>query len=331
MLLRYQNTKERQRTRKIVKMRISSTFTTVTMFFFGLSLSNSLIAPPSYTPKHFHRGTFLSATATNARGTVKKSVTDRTQEETLSLIQDVIEAALEAGPRGGIARTLQAYRAVTETVRDFLPPPPLSTRNRSQPETFSPPVALRKLFERMGATYIKLGQFVASSPTLFPEEYVLEFQKCLDKTEALPWPTIKKVIEGELGPISKTFESIEQTPLASASIAQVHKAKLKETGETVVIKVQKPNIEYSLKADLNFIYAASRILEFIQPDFERTSLSAIASDVRISMLEELDFVKEASNVKQFRTFLKEQNLLSVATAPRIYGRFKMFVFIICVI
>jgi len=109
--------------------------------------------------------------------------------------------------------------------------------------------------------------------------------------------------------------------LASASIAQGHKATLKSTGDTVVLKIQKPNIEYSLKADLNFIYIASRILEFLQPDFERTSLSAIASDVRESMLEELDFEKEAGNVEQFREFLIREGLTKVATAPRIFREY----------
>ena len=68
---------------------------------------------------------------------------------------------------------------------------------------------------------MKLGQFIASSPTLFPKEYVLEFQKCLDQTDPLEWSVIEKVIVDELGPISKTFEFIDKTPLASASIAQV--------------------------------------------------------------------------------------------------------------
>lgn len=241
----------------------------------------------------------------------KKSVQDRTQEEAISLIRDVIQAAIEAGPTAGPARTLQAYLAVTRTLQDFLPGPAA--------EEFSAPVALRKLFERLGATYVKLGQFVASSPTLFPKEYVLEFQKCLDSTEPLDWPVIKRVIESELGPISRTFASIDQTCLASASIAQVHAATLK-TGEDVVIKVQKPRIDESLKADLSFIYVASRILEFLQPDWERTSLSAIAGDIRSSMLEELDFEKEATNVEQFRQFLADNNLLKVATAPRIYRK-----------
>jgi len=154
---------------------------------------------------------------------------------------------------------------------------------------------------------------------LFPKEYVLEFQKCLDATEPLEWSVIKSVIESELGPISRTFESIDQVPLASASIAQVHAAKLK-TGEDVVVKVQKPRIDEALKADLSFIYVASRVLEFLQPDWERTSLSAIAGDIRSSMLEELDFEKEATNVEEFRRFLAENNLLKLATAPRIYRK-----------
>eukprot|EP00957_Ditylum_brightwellii_P126674 9655267-Ditylum_brightwellii.AAC.1 len=59
-------------------------------------------------------------------------------------------------------------------------------------EAFSALVALRKLFERIGSTYVKLGQFVASSPTLFPKDYVVEFQKCLDSTEPLEWRVIKQ-------------------------------------------------------------------------------------------------------------------------------------------
>jgi len=178
-------------------------------------------------------------------------------------------------------------------------------------------VALRKLFERLGATYVKLGQFVASSPSLFPKEYVLEFQKCLDSTEPLEWNIIQSIIEKELGPIGDNFSFIDRTPLASASIAQVHVAKLR-TGEEVVIKVQKPQIDDLLKADLNFIYIASRVLEFLQPDFERTSLSAVAGDVKSSMLEELDFEKEANNIEEFRQFLREQELRELVTAPRVY-------------
>jgi aarF domain-containing kinase len=144
-----------------------------------------------------------------------KTVNDRTPAEFQSLVRDIIQTAVDAGPRAGPARTFQAYRAFSETAREFLPRPGRTA------EPFSFPKVLRSLFEKMGATYIKLGQFIASSPTLFPKEYVLEFQKCLDATDPLEWKVIEKVIVDELGPISKTFTFIDQKPLASASIAQV--------------------------------------------------------------------------------------------------------------
>lgn len=230
-------------------------------------------------------------------------------------MRDIVKAAYDAGPRAAPSRTLQAYVAISRTLQDFSP---IQLRPGRTAEEFSAPVALRKLFERLGATYVKLGQFVASSPSLFPKEYVLEFQKCLDSTEPLGWDVVRSIIEDELGPISKNFAHVDERPLASASIAQVHAATLK-TGQEVVIKVQKPGIDELLKADLNFIYVASRLLEFLQPDFERTSLSAVAGDVRSSMLEELDFEKEATNIEEFRDFLRDQDLRDTVTAPRVYN------------
>ena len=255
-----------------------------------------------------------SRTTTTATGSQrKKTLADRSQAEAIDLVQDIVRAAVDAGPRAGPARTFQAYRAFSQTMVEVLPKP-------GQSATFSPPRVLRTLFEKLGATYVKLGQFIASSPTLFPKEYVVEFQKCLDSTDPVDWSIIRRVIESELGPISKSFDFVDTKPLASASIAQVHAARLK-TGEEVVIKVQKPGIDECLKADLGFIYVASRVLEFLQPDWERTSLSAITGDIRASMLEELDFEKEARNTEEFRRFLAENKLLNQAKAPKVYRDF----------
>jgi aarF domain-containing kinase len=244
----------------------------------------------------------------------KKTLADRTQEETTELIQDIIQAAIEAGPQAGPTRTFQAFMAFSDTIREFMPQVSRPTSD------FSTPTVVRTFFEKLGATYIKLGQFIASSPTIFPKEYVVEFQKCLDKTDPLEWRVIKLVIEQELGPISNNFAYVDVKPLASASIAQVHAAKLK-TGEDVVLKVQKPGIDASLKADLGFVYVASRVLEFLQPDWERTSLSGIVGDIRSSMLEELDFEKEAANTEEFGRFLAQNNLLNQATAPKVYRKY----------
>ena len=121
---------------------------------------------------------------------------------------------------------------------------------------------MRETFESLGSTYIKLGQFIASTPSLFPREYVEEFQGCLDQTPSLPFSYVQQVLASEFAgrDLSQIFASIDETPLASASIAQVHAAKL-VTGENVVLKVQKPGVETILYTDLNVLHWAAKILE----------------------------------------------------------------------
>ncbi|MCE0759376.1 AarF/ABC1/UbiB kinase family protein [Marinobacter sp. G11] len=179
------------------------------------------------------------------------------------------------------------------------------------------PQLLRQTFENLGATYIKLGQFIASSPTFFPKEYVEEFQYCLDKTPSLPFSVIRKIIRDELGrPIEQVFAEIDPVALASASIAQVHAAKL-VTGEDVVIKVQKPGVENILLTDLNFLYLSARILETLAPKLSWTSLSGIVDEIQQTMMEECDFIKEANNLKVFRQFLNDTHNED-ATVPLVY-------------
>ena len=179
------------------------------------------------------------------------------------------------------------------------------------------PKLLRQTFENLGSTYIKLGQFIASSPTFFPKEYVEEFQFCLDSTPNLPFSVIRKIIRDELGrPINEVFSEIDPVALASASIAQVHAAKL-VTGEDVVIKVQKPGVENILLTDLNFLYLSARILETLAPKLSWTSLSGIVDEIQKTMMEECDFIKEANNLKVFREFL-ESTGNEDATVPQVY-------------
>lgn len=179
------------------------------------------------------------------------------------------------------------------------------------------PALLRQTFERLGATYVKLGQFIASSPSLFPEEYVNEFQKCLDKTDPLPFSTIEVILKRELGrDYQQHFAFIDKEPLASASIAQVHAARLKN-GADVVLKIQKPAVSDILLTDLNFLYVSARVLELLAPGFARTSLTGIIEDIQKTMLEECDFLNEARNIKEFDAFLKD-NRIPNTVVPRVY-------------
>ncbi len=182
------------------------------------------------------------------------------------------------------------------------------------------PRLLRQTFEELGATYIKLGQFIASSPTFFPKDYVEEFQFCLDQTKPLPFSVMKKILIDELDkPLNQIYSEIDPVPLATASIAQVHAAKL-ITGEDVVIKIQKPGVENTLLTDLNFLYVSSRIIEYLAPKLSWTSLSGIVQEIQRTMMEECDFIKESNNLKEFKTFLKITGN-EEATVPKVYDQF----------
>ena len=179
------------------------------------------------------------------------------------------------------------------------------------------PVLMRETFEQLGATYIKLGQFIASAPSLFPREYVKAFQGCLDDVPSLPFSYVKKTLQQEFEqPLEQIFAHIEEQPLASASIAQVHAATL-VGGEDVVIKVQKPGVENVLVTDFNVLYASARIMEKLVPGAHRASLGDIIGDVQATMLKECDFLAEANNIEVFRQFLRESGN-EFAVAPKVY-------------
>ncbi|KAK1399742.1 ABC1 domain-containing protein [Heracleum sosnowskyi] len=242
------------------------------------------------------------------------------------LVEDIVQTSINTGPRGAI-RLAQGIQAVVGVGSEWLTDVSKATTSTNSSAGLPTqlqlgllsPLYLRKLFERLGATYIKLGQFIASAPTLFPPEYVEEFQYCFDRAPAVPFEEIQKILREEFrGPIDGVFEYVDPTPIASASIAQVHGARLRGSREDVVIKVLKPGIEDTLVADLNFVYVVARILEFLNPELSRTSLVAIVKDIRESMLEEVDFTKEAANIDAFRRYLESMGLTRQATAPKVY-------------
>lgn len=188
-----------------------------------------------------------------------------------------------------------------------------------QGKTLPPEAILRRLFEKLGATYIKLGQFIASSPTLFPKPYVQEFQKCLDKTDPIAWSVISRTVQEELKqPINTVFSSINPVPLATASVAQVHTAVLRDSQKEVVLKVLKPGVEDILSTDLNFLLISSKLLEILNPELARTSLAGIVSDIRTSMLDEIDFRQEVQHIQQFSAYLDRTGMRQGATCPFVY-------------
>lgn len=178
-------------------------------------------------------------------------------------------------------------------------------------------VKLREAFEELGATYIKLGQFIASAPSLFPIELVDEMQKCLDQVRPVPSKEIHRIIKRELGDtVENIFHSFQDTPIASASIAQVHGAITKE-GLDVVVKVQRSDIESILETDMGLIQVITWILEKIAPQFRSSGLTGMVEEFRKSILEETDFIREAANIEEFENYLLRVGEVR-AVVPRVY-------------
>lgn len=251
-----------------------------------------------------------SSSSTSTSSFQPKTTTEIDNEKKLQefrdLIQEILKLAMNTGPKMGITRTIQLSHAVLKMIKEVVKTPDIYIDKTTN--MLSLPRLVRRLFEGLGATYIKLGQFIASSPTLFPPEYVLEFQSCLDHSPTIPFDEIKSIIQSELKkPINEVYSFVDPVPLASASIAQVHLAKLKN-GTEVCIKVQKPGTDVTLIADLNFLTVISKIVEFINPSITRVSLSNIVTDIKDSMFDELNFVKESENLLNFRQFLDRRGI-----------------------
>jgi predicted unusual protein kinase regulating ubiquinone biosynthesis (AarF/ABC1/UbiB family) len=162
---------------------------------------------------------------------------------------------------------------------------------------------VRELFESLGVTYIKFGQLIASSPSIFPKEYVDEFQTCLDQAASVPFYQIREIVEADLGkPLHQIYSSFSYKPLASASVAQVHAATL-VSGEDVVVKVQKPGVETIVTTDMNAVFLMTRVMEIIVPKMDKDSISGLVSELYQAMIDECNFEKEANNLIEFEAFL----------------------------
>jgi ubiquinone biosynthesis protein len=155
---------------------------------------------------------------------------------------------------------------------------------------------LRVAAERLGPTYIKLGQIISSGEGIFPAELVGEFKLCRDRVPAEPFRIVREVIEADLGrPLEEVFRWVDRSPLAAASIAQVHAATLR-TGESVVVKVQRPTVARLVRDDL-------RVMAWLAPKLVgRIPIAALANPPALvelfaeTITEELDFRLEAENM-----------------------------------
>ncbi len=176
-------------------------------------------------------------------------------------------------------------------------------------------VIVRQAFEAMGPTFIKLGQVVASSPGLFPTRYSDEFAKCLDAVPPFELALLKETIVEDLGaPIDQLFSRLEPKPLGSASIAQVHGAWLLD-GTEVVVKVQRPGIADVVDADLWWMRRGAWLLEKLFLGARLANLSGVIGDFDRTIHEEIDFTREAQNLRDFNEIMARHHIGDVK-APK---------------
>ena len=182
-------------------------------------------------------------------------------------------------------------------------------------EDLSMPVRMRMSFEELGPTFVKLGQLLATRPDLVPEEYVLEFEKLHDRVQPLPYPVIADVLKDEFGDsLFEKFDSIDPMPLGSASIAQVHRARLK-TGEDVVVKVQRPGIVQTINEDLKILYMLAELLEYYIPETRPYNPVGIVNEYFKTLELETNFVVEANNIRRFSENFVSDPLVKI---PKVY-------------
>lgn len=155
---------------------------------------------------------------------------------------------------------------------------------------------LRHAFEQLGPTYIKLGQVLSSGEGVFPPELVSEFRLLRDRVPAEPFPVVRRVVEEDLGrPLGEVFSHFEPEPMAAASIAQVHAARLC-TGEEVVVKVQRPQVAELVDRDIAAMSWLAPLLIGRIPVASLANPPALVQLFAETIVEELDFRLEADNM-----------------------------------
>lgn len=197
--------------------------------------------------------------------------------------------------------------------------PFLRNRKKEEVERFldeSVPSRLRMVFEDLGPAYIKLGQMLSTRPDLVGFEIAKELEQLRDSTPLTSFDTILSIIEEELDedPFN-IFESIDEVPLGSASIGQVHKAVLKENGDEVAIKIQKPNIEEVITSDIKIMKFLVNTIDKYIAQTQAFNLPGIVNEFERAILKEIDYTEEVRNMEHLSYNFKKDKTVHV---PFIY-------------
>lgn len=187
---------------------------------------------------------------------------------------------------------------------------PLRKNKKSKNQKFSRGKRLRMALEELGPAFVKLGQLLSTRRDLIPKDMIEELENLQNKVVPISYESIKEQVEKQLqGSIEELFLEFKKTPLAAASIAQVHKATLKN-GKKVVVKVQRPGIQQKLMTDLSIIEEVASFLEYKTKYGKLYDFTGIVKDFKKNLLKELDFRMEGRNIITFqKNFKNDKNIV----------------------
>jgi predicted unusual protein kinase regulating ubiquinone biosynthesis (AarF/ABC1/UbiB family) len=177
-------------------------------------------------------------------------------------------------------------------------------------------IRFRALATRLGGVWIKVGQFLSARLDILPETITSELAGLQDEVDPEPFEAMRKVVEGEFGvPLEERFADFDPHPLASASLGQVHRAKL-HGGESVVVKVQRPDIHDLIQVDLAALNRVIGWLKRYPPITRRADLDALLVEFSRTLWEEVDYLAEADNARRFGEMFRDDPDVRI---PNVYG------------
>lgn len=196
------------------------------------------------------------------------------------------------------------YLAVQLRMRNILSLGRWFRRRKEGLRAVTVPERIRMALEELGPTFIKFGQVLSSRPDLIPLPFVEEFKRLQDRVPPFSFDQVRETVERELGaPIEGNFAHLGEIPEAAASIAQVHRAVLRD-GQPVIVKIQRPQIEKTIEEDILLLHALAQLLERYMPEMRVYNPTGIVSEFSRAIRRELDFDLESSNLERFRENFK---------------------------
>ena len=177
---------------------------------------------------------------------------------------------------------------------------------------------LRRALEDLGPIFVKFGQIVSTRRDLLPDDIADELANLQDQVPPFPGHQARSIIERALGrPIEELFEEFDETPLASASIAQVHSARLND-GREVVVKVVRPDIEVVIRRDVGLLYLVAELAERYWREGRRLHPRQVVAEYETTIIDELDLMREGSSASQLRRNFEDSDILYV---PEVYWEY----------